>query len=112
MDLDKKDRKRPWSDIVGSILVGSVLFVPLILLEGYILSKMWLWFIVPVFSLPVLTVGQAVGICCMLTLFPHTIHGANADESLTAHIIDKNLTLVFVLLELWGVSYIIHCILT
>lgn len=44
-----------------------ILFVLEILLNGYVLSKLWAWFMVPVFKLPVLTVTAAIGISLCLT---------------------------------------------
>ena len=36
-------------------------------IQGLTLSVLWGWFIAPVFALPVLTAGQALGITCVLT---------------------------------------------
>lgn len=30
---------------------------------GFVLTKLWLWFVVPVFHLPVLTLPPAIGLC-------------------------------------------------
>ncbi len=46
----------------GVSLVGFLLIVPSLLLQGYVLRHLWLWFIVPVLGPPVLTQAAATGI--------------------------------------------------
>lgn len=36
-----------------------------ILSEGYVISKLWAWFVVPTFALPTLTINTAIGICLL-----------------------------------------------
>lgn len=48
-------------------LIGLLVSLPLLLglgavLNGWALSLMWAWFIIPVFSLPSISIGQAIGI--------------------------------------------------
>jgi hypothetical protein len=61
-------------EIVGGTL-GCVLLVltwPLALVvDGWALKILWAWFIVPVFHLPYLTIGQAIGIACVVGLLWH-----------------------------------------
>lgn len=39
--------------------------------NGYVLSVLWRWFIVPVFHLPVLSIVQAIGISMVVTMFTY-----------------------------------------
>lgn len=48
-------------------LIGLLVSLPLLLglgavLNGWALSLMWAWFVIPVFSLPSISIGQAIGI--------------------------------------------------
>lgn len=45
-----------------------VLIVVAAFLKGFIFSKMWLWFVVPTFRMPTLSLANAVGICGMVSL--------------------------------------------
>lgn len=47
---------------IWEIIGKAVFFVYAILANGFVFSKLWAWFFVPVFSLPILTVMQSIGI--------------------------------------------------
>ena len=47
---------------VGFIALFAALFVGGSLMYGWAIQKLWLWFVVPVFSLPSLTFPQAIGL--------------------------------------------------
>lgn len=57
------------------LLGGSVgIFVILILnslINGWALSLLWQWFIVPVFSAPVLSLGQAIGVAMVVSFLTY-----------------------------------------
>lgn len=40
--------------------------------HGYVLTKLWAWFIVPIFHLPVLTIAPAIGIVIVLNFLTKT----------------------------------------
>jgi hypothetical protein len=46
-------------------LTYLLLIIPMLLLQGYVVSYLWEWFITPVFGLPVLTQLQACGIALL-----------------------------------------------
>ena len=48
--------------MAAAFLLWLVFLVPSYLYIGFVFSRLWAWFIVPVFNLPALTVMQAVGI--------------------------------------------------
>jgi len=39
--------------------------------EGFVLTKLWAWFMVPAFGLPSLTVPLAIGICLIAAFLTH-----------------------------------------
>lgn len=49
-----------------------LLTIPLVIvglfINGWAISTMWGWFVVPIFALPSLTIAQAVGVSCLLSL--------------------------------------------
>lgn len=51
---------------------------------GFVGMKLWSWFVVPVFGLPVLTWGQAYGLALVIGLFTHQLYiPTNKDERTT-----------------------------
>jgi hypothetical protein len=112
MDYEKKN-KHSTSDVVGSVLVMLVLLIPMMLLEGFILSQLWVWFIVPVFSLPVLSVGQSVGIMVVVGMITTQItYNVKAEGSLTSQVFERALNSVFMRLWIWGVGYVVYCFIS
>ncbi len=52
--------------IIGLIVSFIATLVLSSLWSGYVLSKLWLWFMVPAFGLPVLAVGYAIGLALVV----------------------------------------------
>lgn len=61
---------------VAGIVIGFVAIIAIgAVLNGWVLSFLWRWFIVDVFGVPALTVGQAIGVSMvarLLTSHPRT----------------------------------------
>jgi membrane protein CcdC involved in cytochrome C biogenesis len=50
----------------------SILLLPLVwALHGFVLVKLWLWFIVPIFHLPVLSLVPAIGVGMVMSFLTH-----------------------------------------
>ncbi len=54
---------------IGTLAAVSVMAVPAAILRGWALHLLWLWFMVPIFHLPVLGVVQAIGVGLVVTTF-------------------------------------------
>lgn len=68
------------------VLGGSVgIFILLLLsslINGWALSILWAWFIVPVFSIPALSLGQAIGVAMVVSFLTwQHIDAKSSDES-------------------------------
>ena len=50
---------------------GLVVIIGSIILDGYVLSILWEWFIVPVFSLPILPIVAAIGVSLLVAYLTH-----------------------------------------
>lgn len=52
-----------------ALLVGGTIFAIIVsvLLNGYVLSVLWGWFIVPVFGLPALSIPVAIGLALVVS---------------------------------------------
>lgn len=77
----------------------------LIMLKGWVLMQLWLWFIVPFFNLPPLTSHIAIGIATMFALLNHLPiwNFESHDEEFR-----YNLTIGIKPLILLGLGYVVH----
>lgn len=70
--------------LIGAALIGiplmiaimAVIAIPLFALNGYVITKLWAWFIVPLFGLPLLNIPQAIGLDLVVTFltFHQTVY--------------------------------------
>lgn len=59
---------------MGSLLIIFItvcVTAALLILEGLILTKLWTWFVVPTFGLPMLSIPAAIGICLIMAFLTH-----------------------------------------
>lgn len=73
----------------AAVLGGcAVIFLPtyvatfmavFLLARGFMISVLWAWFMVPTFSLPVLSIPQAIGLSLVVGAF-HSSHGPSKDR--------------------------------
>lgn len=65
------------------MLIGAVAFAisASVVLNGYVLSVLWGWFIVPVFGLPALTIPVAIGIALVISFLTHQLNLNDGDET-------------------------------
>jgi len=57
--------------VFGAIAGLPILFFVTALTNGWVLVKLWAWFIVPVFNLPVLGLWQAIGVSFIVSHMTH-----------------------------------------
>lgn len=53
------------------LFITVVMTAALTTWEGFVLSKMWGWFLVPTFGLPAITIPVAIGICLIAAFLTH-----------------------------------------
>lgn len=66
------DKNNDVSTCLGIIFSLVVLIVGGTLMNGWALSTIWNWFMVPIFTLPALTLWQAMGVSMVFELFTGT----------------------------------------
>lgn len=81
-------------------LLAMVLLVPLVLYEGYVLSWLWQWFVVPLSVAPI-TVAWAIGIVCVTSMLRQSSGG---DSKWYEQLVSA--TLKFTIL--WGIGWLAH----
>lgn len=53
--------------ILGGTLITVAAMAVTSIWSGFVLTKLWIWFIVPIFHLPVLTIVPAIGLCIVVS---------------------------------------------
>jgi len=96
------------------IMALFVIVIPAsIIMNGWVLSIMWKWFVVPLFHLPELTIAYAVGISMVISLFKDKSSVTQNNEKSLSEKIISAFTYAFIvpLLSLgfgWIVLQFIH----
>ena len=93
--------------LVAIILVAVVfaaVLIPLMMLRGFVLCKLWLWFIVPLGLHPISYV-HAMGISIIIGMLTENANAATKDHDKP---IMGILTPFIAILLAWGVGAIVH----
>ena len=97
------------------LFVGILLFllldIPLVIFRGFVLSQLWLWFLVPVGVSPI-SVVNAIGISIVIGFFTY---GFAKDPDLTDKTKEWWERAIFVMLYStfatclsWGIGWVVH----
>lgn len=65
---------------IGYICCSVILAVYAVLLNGWAFAKLWAWFMVSTFSLPVLSIPQAIGLSLMISYATYQLQEKKEDE--------------------------------
>lgn len=76
--------------LIGAAIIGipliialmALISIPLFALNGYVITKLWAWFIVPLFGLPLLNIPQAIGLDLVVTFltFHQTVYNPEPQD--------------------------------
>lgn len=66
--------------VVGFVALVSVAIVVHALIEGWVLSILWGWFMVPTLGLPVISVPQAIGIALVINMLTHQSYNHHTED--------------------------------
>lgn len=56
---------------VGKTIAGILVYALGVVVRGYVVSWLWLWFIVPLWGLAALTVNQSIGLSFIIAVLTH-----------------------------------------
>jgi len=89
----------------GIIVVGLLVFN--ILLAGFVATKLWLWFLVPMFKLP--EIGWVQGVALLLTIryFNGGLSKSKSDNGVMIELIGNFIYTLLVLLIAWLLKHYI-----
>ncbi len=60
--------------------ISFLALVPLSMWRGFVLIKLWAWFVIPLFALPVLSLPAAMGISLVVGYLTHQAHKELSDK--------------------------------
>jgi len=72
--MERMERKMSPGTTIGLFLILVLACGLGIILNGWVLAKLWAWFLVPVFSLPGLSIPVAIGIALIISHLTHQIN--------------------------------------
>lgn len=90
----------------GKVILLILLMIPIFILSGVILNDFWRWFVIPVFNLPYLGIGPAIGLSMTAHLFVGSSSGTSKDVD-DDEFLHRLLTKAFSALAFWGIGAII-----
>lgn len=66
---------------IGALTVAAIGTPLLLILNGFALKQLWLWFVVSTFGLPELSIPVALGLSLTITLLTNTPEGKKDDKA-------------------------------
>lgn len=99
--------------VSGVVALASVILLISSLINGWVLSLLWAWFLVPTFHLPYLTLVQAIGLMLTVKVVTHRFNtDSDLDEGIETYVgkaIGSAISYVFIypLLELLF-AWVVH----
>ena len=69
--------------LIGAVVAAVgfvVVYIPVALLDGLVMSKLWKWFMVTAFGLPALSVVMAIGVCICIHSFISVTNGCKQEK--------------------------------
>lgn len=87
-----------------------ILAIPFVILEGFLFSIMWGWFVVPL-GLPAIKLAQSVGILVMLSAFKIKVNPTGGRSN---QLPDRQAAIIFLsriilMFMLFFVCFVVHC---
>jgi hypothetical protein len=73
---------------IGTVLVLGALAIPTLIaaavvVDGYVLSVLWGWFVVPAFHIPALTIPYAIGVSMVAASLTNHRNGKEAEKEVS-----------------------------
>lgn len=78
-----------------TILYMLVVIPASLIWNGFVLTKLWLWFAVPMFGVAPLTIPAAIGIAMMVSYLTHQYQQENKEEDGIERMIKQTLLMIF-----------------
>lgn len=91
----------------GKFILGTLLIVISVFLEGWVISVLWKWFIASTFSVQTISILQAIGMSLFISLYKKSDNIGNDFKDFTTSILNgiSKLAVTFI------TGYILHLFL-
>tara|TARA_Y100000034_G_scaffold48390_1_gene59756 strand:+ start:7165 stop:7476 length:312 start_codon:yes stop_codon:yes gene_type:complete len=70
-------------EFIGCLLLalgGLGMIISLSIIHGWVLTYLWAWFVVPIFSVPELTIAQAMGLSLIIGMWTYNPQATQQQE--------------------------------
>lgn len=91
-----------------ALLILIVLVPVMAVMQGWVLTILWGWFVVPTFGLPQLSIAVAIGFSLIVSLFRGAQQSKTPDERSTEEKVGQALVLFFGPLIVLFFGWIVH----
>ena len=54
--------------LIGLVGITFITIIPIYILNGFVITKLWVWFIVPFFGLQQISMAPAIGVALLVSL--------------------------------------------
>jgi hypothetical protein len=92
----------------GKFIMGLILMVLSTIIGGFILTKFWNWFVIPIFYFNQITIIQAIGLSFLISYIRFDYKKANNDNLTFEDFIKQFITAIILSGLLFLIGYIIH----
>lgn len=95
-------------EAIGKFFTGLIMLIITTILSGFLLVKLWDWFLLPVFEIKQITLIQAIGLTFFISCFIKTIDYTKSQELTWSKFVEKFFTSIILYGILFLLGYIIH----
>jgi len=92
----------------GKICFYGSLDILLLALKGFILSKLWVWFLVASLGVPAINLVTAMGIAIILSLLTTNIDYKSMENRTDGDVVINMITKAVWYLLVFGLSWVVH----
>jgi hypothetical protein len=88
LEAEERETNKKLRQYIILFLVTMALIVPSAIANGYVLSTLWGWFMVPIFGLPALGIVAAMGVMTVVSYMTASIRYAKDDRDTSEQVIE------------------------
>lgn len=96
---------------VAKFFMTLIFTIPLIILKGYILSRFWFWFVLPIFDVIPLSIVTAVGLSMTVSLFTFSLPKKNKYDEESPFWLHEHIIHTLLYLLVWFMGWVVSLFL-
>jgi hypothetical protein len=90
--------------------IGLLVVAIRLIVSGYVVHNFWKWFVLPVFDVPHISVGQAVGIVLIVGYMCKYKRFVSTEDEKKQALKDMGLSLLHPF-AMWLIGYMVYCLI-